>query len=126
MSGRIELRGLRAVGTHGVLPEELARAQPFELDLDLELDLEPAVATDDVTDTVDYGAVAEMAGRVVATESFRLLESLAARIADTVMADPRVESVTVAVRKLHPPVAGDLASAGVRLTRRRPPAGPPS
>lgn len=120
MSDHIELRGLRAVGIHGVLPEEQARAQPFELDIDLEVDLAGAVASDDVADTVDYGAVAEMAGRVVATESFRLLESLAARIADTVMLDARVEAVTVAVRKLHPPVAGDLASAGVTLTRRRP------
>lgn len=117
---RIELLGLRAVGVHGVLPEEQARAQPFELDVILETDVSAAVASDDVADTVDYGAVAEMAGRVVASESFRLLESLAARIADTVMTDPHVDAVTVAVRKLRPPVAADLASAGVRVTRRRP------
>ena len=36
---RIQLRGLRAMGTHGVLPEEQQRAQPFEVDLDLEVDL---------------------------------------------------------------------------------------
>lgn len=117
---RIELLGLRAVGVHGVLPEEQARAQPFEIDVILETDFSAAVASDDVADTVDYGAVAEMAGRLVASESFRLLESLAARIADTVMADPRVDAVTVAVRKLRPPVAADLASAGVQVTRRRP------
>ena len=116
---RIELRGLRAVGRHGVLPEEQARSQPFEVNLDVELDLGPAVATDNVADTVDYGAIAEIAGRIVATESFQLLESLASRIVDAVMADDRVQAVTVVVRKLHPPVAGDLGSAGVRLSRRR-------
>ena len=36
---RIQLRGLRAIGTHGVLPEEKSRAQPFEIDLDLAVDL---------------------------------------------------------------------------------------
>jgi dihydroneopterin aldolase len=117
---RIELRGLRVLGTHGALAEEQGRAQPFEVDLDLELDLAAALATDQVEDTVDYGAVADVACRVVATESFRLLESLAARIADAVMADDRLRSVTVTVRKLRPPVAADLASAGVRLTRSLP------
>lgn len=102
-----------------MLAEEQHRAQPFELDLDLEVDLGPAAASDDVADTVDYGAVVEMAGRIVATESFGLLESLAARIADALLADPRVGAVTVAVRKLRPPVPVDLASAGVRLTRSR-------
>lgn len=116
---RIELRGLRVVGTHGVLPEERERAQPFELDLDVEVDLGPAAASDDVADTVDYGAVAEAAARVVATESFGLLEALAARVADVVLADGRVGAVTVGVRKLRPPVPVDLASAGVRITRRR-------
>lgn len=116
---RIELRGLRVVGTHGVLPEERARAQPFELDLDLEVDLGAAGASDDLHDTVDYGAVAETAARVVGEESFRLLEALAARVADALLADARVRAVTVGVRKLRPPVPVDLGSAGVRVTRRR-------
>ena len=116
---RIELRGLRVVGTHGVLPEERARAQPFELDVDLEVDLGAAGARDDLHDTVDYGAVAETAARVVGEESFKLLEALAARVADALLADARVRAVTVGVRKLRPPVPVDLGSAGVRLTRRR-------
>ena len=115
----IELRGLRVMGTHGALPEEQARAQPFELDLDVEFDMTAAVASDDVADTVDYGAVVDLAGRVVATEHFTLLESLAGRVADAVLSDGRVTAVTVAVRNLRPPVSADLATAGVRLTRRR-------
>ncbi|HEX5267564.1 MAG TPA: dihydroneopterin aldolase [Acidimicrobiales bacterium] len=116
---RIELRGLRVVGTHGVLPEERARAQPFELDLDLEVDLGPAGASDDLHDTVDYGAIAEAAARVVGEESFELLEALAARVAGALLTDARVRAVTVSVRKLRPPVPVDLGSAGVRLTRSR-------
>jgi len=106
------------VGTHGALPEEQDRAQPFEVDLDLAVDLAPAGATDRLVDTVDYGAVAAVVARVVGGESHRLLERLATRIADDVGAlDPGIASVTVTVRKLRPPVPVDLASAGVRITR---------
>lgn len=69
-------------------------------------------------DTVDYGAVVAVAGRVIAGERHRLLERLATRIAGDVLAlDPRIDAVTVTVRKLRPPVPVDLASAGVTITR---------
>jgi dihydroneopterin aldolase len=114
---RIELRGLRAVGTHGALPEEQFRAQPFEVDLDLQVNLRSAGQSDDLADTVDYGALAESVERVITKERFQLLERLAERIADEVRRDERVEEATVTVRKLRPPVAVDLASAAVTITR---------
>lgn len=113
----IELRGLRVVGTHGVLPEERERPQPFEVDLDLEADLRAAGTSDDLADTVDYGALAEAVHGVVANEHHALLERVAERIADTALARPGVARVTVTVRKLRPPVPLDLASAGVRVVR---------
>lgn len=117
----IQLRGIRVMGTHGVLPEEQARPQPFEIDIDVEADLTAAVDSDDLADTVDYGAIAETAQRIVATERHHLLERLAARIGDAALAeDDRIEAVTVAIRKLRPPVPVPMDSAGVELTRRRP------
>jgi len=117
MHDRIELRGLRVVGTHGVLPEEQSRAQPFEVDLDLEADLRDAGRSDELADTVDYGGLAERVASVVRSERHALLERLAERIAEAALADGRVRSVTVTVRKLRPPVPVDLASAGVRVVR---------
>jgi dihydroneopterin aldolase len=117
VSDRIQLRGIRALGTHGALDEEQLRAQPFEIDIDVVTDVRAAGASDDLGDTVDYGAVAATAERVVTTERFRLLERLATRIADEVRRDARVGSVTVTVRKLRPPVPVDLASAAVCITR---------
>ena len=114
---RIELRGLRALGTHGALPEEQSRAQPFEVDLDVVADLADAGRTDALGDTVDYGALAHAVERVVTRERFHLLERLAERIAEEVRGDDRVQAVTVTVRKLRPPVAVDLASAAVTITR---------
>lgn len=114
---RIELRGLRVTGTHGVLPEEQSRPQPFEIDLDVEADLRSAGRSDDLGETVDYGTLAEAAVRVVATERHDLLERVAERIAEEVLVDARATSVTVTVRKLRPPVAVDLDHAAVRITR---------
>ncbi len=64
-SDRIEIRGLRVLGTHGVLPEEQTRAQPFEIDLDLNLSTVAAAASDDLADTVDYSAVVDRVCAVV-------------------------------------------------------------
>jgi FolB domain-containing protein len=115
----IELRGLVASGYCGLLPEERQRPQPLEIDIDIRADLARAGASDEVKDTVDYGAICEMAERVVRNERFSLLEALAARLAECVLADERVQSVTVAVRKLRPPVPQALSTAGVRITRER-------
>ena len=54
------------LGTHGVLPEEQDRAQPFEVDLDLSVDLAPAGTSDRLADTVDYAGVADAASAIVA------------------------------------------------------------
>ena len=116
---RIELRGLRLLGVHGALAEEQSRAQPFEADLDVETDMATAARSDDLSDTVDYAALVDAMARVVGSERYALLESLAERMAEVVMADERVRAVTVAIRKLRPPVAADVRTAGVRITRTR-------
>src|SRR6202034_4258254 len=83
----IVLRGLRVVGTHGVLPEEKRRAQPFEVDLELHVDLAPAAASARLEDTVDYAGVAAAAESVVAgPPSYDLLEALAGAVASAALA----------------------------------------
>lgn len=116
----IELRGLHLEGIVGVLAHEQAQAQPLELDLDVHLDLAAAGASDDLADTVDYAAVCSVAEHVVTTTSYALLEALAEHLAAALLAvDPRIDAVTLAVRKLRPPVAQQLSTSGVRLTRAR-------
>lgn len=118
---RIELRGLRALGRCGVLPEEVTRAQPLEVDLDLRLSLAAAGASDDLTDTVDYGAVCAAVEATITAGHVQLLEHLAALLADAVLAvDGRIDAVELSVRKLRPPVPQHLASSGVRIRRARP------
>jgi 7,8-dihydroneopterin aldolase/epimerase/oxygenase len=115
---RIEIRDLRVVGRHGVLPEEQERAQPFSLDIVAWVDMASAQRSDDLADTVDYGALAQMAADVVAQGSYQLLEALAGHLADTLLTtDSRLKAVEVTVRKLRPPLALDVASTGVRVLR---------
>jgi dihydroneopterin aldolase len=117
---RIELRGLRLTAVVGVLPEERDRAQPLEVDLDLVADLSAAGASDDLADTVDYGAVCDEVAQVCASARPLLLERLAEEVAAAVLArDGRICSVEVAIRKLRPPVPHALASSGVRVVRAR-------
>ena len=114
----IELRGLHLSAVVGVLPHEQLQPQPLDLDLDVVVDLAAAGASDDLADTVDYGALCTATETVVVGGRFALLEALAERVADVVLAaDPRVRAVTVAVRKLRPPVPQPLATSGVRITR---------
>jgi FolB domain-containing protein len=116
---RIELRGLRAMGICGVLPEEQAGAQPFEIDLDIYADLAPAGRSDDLADTVDYGDIARVVSVVVSEGRFVLLEHMAEVIATAVLGHSKVEGVTVTVRKLRPPVPVQVDTTGVTITRSR-------
>ncbi len=85
MSDRIEIRDLRVTGTHGVLPEERDRAQPFSVDIVAWVDMEAAQQSDDLADTVDYGALAQAAADVVGGRSYRLLEALSGRLASALL-----------------------------------------
>ena len=105
------------MGVHGVLAEEQARPQPFQVDVELIVDVTAAGESDDLDDTVDYSAVSEAVSRVVTAEQYRLLERLATRIAEVCRADPRVVGVVVEVRKLHPPVRTLLDYVAVRVER---------
>lgn len=119
-SDRIELRGLRVLGRCGAGGAERAVPQPLEIDLDVHADLSAAAASDELTETVDYGVLCDAVVRAVSAIAVALLEHLAELIAEVVMAaDDRVEAVEVAVRKIRPPVPHHVDTAGVRIVRRR-------
>lgn len=119
VSDRITLRGMRFQGRHGVTAEERAEPQPFEVDLVLHLDLSRPAASDDLADTVDYGAAFVVARRIVEGRSFHLLEALAGAIADAVLATFPVDEVEARVRKPKAPLPGAFETVEVRLRRRR-------
>jgi 7,8-dihydroneopterin aldolase/epimerase/oxygenase len=116
---RIELRGLRARGSHGVLAFERAQGQDFLVDAVLELDLGPAAASDEVADTVHYGELAERLVTVVTGEPVNLIETLAARLVAVCLEDPRVGAATVTVHKPQAPIPHAFTDVSVTLRRAR-------
>ena len=121
MTDRIALVNMRFEGRHGVDEDERARPQPFEVDVELYLDLRPAGLADDLARTVDYRDVFSICRDVVEGPSIQLLEAIAESIATRVLADFRaaaVSEVVVRVRKPNVPLPGDLDSASVEIRRR--------
>jgi len=119
MRDRITLKGLRARGHHGVLPEEREEGQDFLVDVVLELDLRAAARTDDLTETVDYGALASRLVAVVTGEPVNLIETLADRLVSVCLEDRRVVTATVTVHKPHAPIPHEFADVAVRVRRGR-------
>jgi len=119
MSDRIVLQNMVFDGNHGYYDHERATAQPFEVDVELRLDLRPAGIDDDLEKTVDYGKVFAIAREIVESTELRLLEAIAEAIARDVLAGfPAVEEVTVRVRKPKVQLGGRLDYSGVEITRR--------
>ncbi|MFZ1061972.1 MAG: dihydroneopterin aldolase [Acidimicrobiales bacterium] len=120
MKDVIELRELRVDAIVGVLDRERRRAQPLAIDIDLHRSFARAAKGDDLTKTTNYAEVLGLASRVAVQGKYLLLETLATRVATTLLdADPALKSVTVSVRKLQPPVPEDVATVGVRTTVSR-------
>jgi dihydroneopterin aldolase len=116
----LEVRGVRVMGTHGVLDKERVTPQPFEFDLDVAFDMSVAGVSDALDDTVDYAALIDAAAEVVTGPWCALLERLATLMGTAVLrVDKRIHSVDVVIRKLEPPVPYEMTSAGVRLTVSR-------
>ena len=119
VSDRITLSGLRVRGHHGVFDFERRDGQDFVVDVVLELDLAPAAASDEVTDTVHYGELAGQLAGVIAGEPVNLIETLAERLATVCLADDRVAAATVTVHKPQAPIPHEFADVAVTVRRAR-------
>ncbi|MBA3778634.1 MAG: dihydroneopterin aldolase [Chloroflexi bacterium] len=119
MTDRIVLSGMKFSGRHGLSDEERERPQPFEVDVELRTNLQPAGVDDDIDKTVDYGQVFEICRELVEATNFKLLEAIAEGIAHEILIAMPVAEVGVRVRKLRVPVRGTLDHAGVEIWRAR-------
>ena len=118
MADRITLSSMRFEGHHGVSEEERALPQPLEVDLEVEADLSRAGHTDDVADTVDYEQAANAIRALAASQHFRLVETLADRIATLLVKDFGAPWVKVSAAKIG--ILPNAKFVGVTIERRRP------
>ena len=119
MTDAIELRSLRVLAFCGILPEEVERRQPFEIDVDVECDLTAAGASDDLSNTIDYGGLVAEIQALADDQRYGLLERFASDIAAVVLGHDLATATRVTVRKLRPPVPQDLESSGVTIRRAK-------
>ena len=120
MSDRIVLTNMQFQGRHGYYDHELLTPQPFEVDVELQLNLQPAGVDDDLAKSVDYAEVYTATRQIVESTSFRLLEALAEAISHEILTEFPVTEVGVRVRKPAVQLDGPLDYAGVEIWRRRP------
>lgn len=116
---RISLVGLSATGYHGVFDHERREGQTFVADVVVHLDTRRAAAGDDLAQTLDYGDLAERIVAVLAGEPAHLIETVAERIAATVLARPMVRAVDVSVHKPQAPLSVPFADVVVTVRRDR-------
>jgi dihydroneopterin aldolase len=114
---QIALVAVSAFGRHGVFDHERRDGQLFRVDAVLHLDTRRAAAGDELADTVDYGALAVDLADVLRGEPVNLLETLAARLVEVCLADPRVAAADITLHKPQAPVTEQFED--VRLTVRR-------
>lgn len=113
----ITLTGVRATGYHGVYEHERREGQEFVVDVVVRLPLERPAASDEVTDTIHYGELAQRIVAAIERDPVNLIETLAERIAGEVLASPLVASTTVTVHKPQAPIAVPFEDVAVTIHR---------
>jgi dihydroneopterin aldolase len=116
----ITLTGITAIGYHGVFGHEKRDGQTFVVDAVLHTDVSAAAATDDLAKTADYGAVAETIAGLIRGKSFDLIETLAVRTAEAILAGfPVISAVEVRVHKPKAPIQVPFGDVEINVFRSR-------
>ncbi len=114
----IRLTGIQVTARHGVYEEEKVTPQLFVIDVTCSL--RPRPTDDDLATTVDYSELAQSISKVARTGSVDLIETLAERVGETVLANQQVAEVEVTVHKPQAPLAVPFSDVSVTITRRNP------
>ncbi len=114
---QIIMKGMEFYGYHGVLPGEQEIGQRFVVDLKLSTHLDRPGRVDDLAETIDYAELYGLMEKIVTEERFSLIEALAERIAQAVLASYSVAEVKVRVKKPHAPLGGVFDYVGVEIRR---------
>ncbi len=115
---KIYLKGVRAYGYVGYLPEENVLGQWFEVDATLWVDFEKSTHSDEIEDTVNYISCISKVETLIQTQKFKLIERLVGAIADSLLEDKMIEQVEVRVIK-RPPIPNFQGSVAVEIVRSR-------
>jgi dihydroneopterin aldolase len=116
---RITMQGIDVYAHHGVHPAERELGQRFVIDVHLWADLGEAARGDSLKLALDYTAVHSRICQATADTSFHLIETLAAHICHTLLAEFPIQKVSVTVQKPNPPIPNFLGKVSVTIERER-------
>jgi len=117
--GKISLEGIEIFGHHGYYAEERKKGNTFIVDITLTTDFKKAAAEDTIDGTINYEHVYEIIRREMGN-SVKLLEHLAQRIVEKVMAEfTNVSAIELSISKLDPPLPGKCKKAKVTIQYSR-------
>jgi dihydroneopterin aldolase len=119
MKDIIRLNQMSFYGYHGVSSAERETGRVFEVDCELEVDLAEAGHSDQLRDTIDYSEVHNIIKETVEGTAFSLLEALAQTLADKLLDSFPAYRVTLRVRKMNPPIDGQVKYIEVEITRNQ-------
>ncbi|MFC1511980.1 dihydroneopterin aldolase [Candidatus Latescibacterota bacterium] len=114
----IRLRGMKFMATHGVRPEEKTQTQPFEVDVEVKLDLSVPAVSDRIEDTLNYSHIIAEVEAVMNGAHHCLLERLAGLIIERLSTLVTAGEVTVRIRKPRAPVTISCDTIEVELSRK--------
>lgn len=119
MVDQLRLTGVRAKGYHGVFDYERAQGQVFVVDVVVDIDARASAASSDLDATVHYGVLAEEIVRDIENDPVDLIETLAERLAATVLAHPAALRAVVTVHKPEAPIAVPFTDVSITIDRDR-------
>ena len=119
MTDRIVLTGLRVRGHHGVFDHERRDGQDFLVDVTVWIDLDTAAGSDELADTLDYGALVDRVAEIVGGKPRNLIEAVATEIAEGIMTDDRVHATEVTIHKPSAPIPLSFTDVAVTIRRSR-------
>jgi dihydroneopterin aldolase len=115
----IKLSNIVFYAHHGYYKAERELGQRFEMDIEVECDLRQAADTDDLGKTIDYREVYSLAKDAFENYKFKLLETVAERIAEQILNSFNVMTVLIRVRKPHVPLKGFLDHIEIEIKRSK-------
>lgn len=116
---KIILQSMRFYSFHGVMAEEKVNGQWFEVDLEIYGDFSKAAGSDNIDEALDYSKIYQRVKEIMEGRSHNLLENVSQAIMNSIIELPLVQKVLVRVKKLHPPVGGPAAYAGIEMVRHK-------
>ena len=111
----VYLHGLTCEATIGVWEWEKNIKQKLVFDIDLACDIRPAAESDDLTKALDYQAIAERVKEITESSQFELIESLAEKVANTILSEFSTNWIRIKLDKGQ--AVGGVKNVGVVIER---------